>query len=645
MRFSIALLLLVLCLGTFSGCQVEEDKSSISESEVLIVLDDAKITADGQKVSEGSGKAVHVANDIVYYESGKDFTYGEGGEKDAHDADEANKHTVLHISEAGTYRLQGKLSCGQIAVDLGEDAKEDPKAVVTLILDGVDVTCTVAPALIFYNVYECGNTDTEKATKDVDTSKAGANVILADGSTNTVSGSYVERIYKPDSVVLNEEKTEVEDAKKLHKYDGAFYSKMSMNVGGEKEGSGILNINAENEGLDSELHLTINGGVINIRSGNDGINTNEDGVSVTTINGGALSIRVTGETGEGDGIDSNGWLVINRGSVTAEACSTSGDAGIDSDNGIHINGGTVAASGSMLDRIEDGGQTYAVFNFSQKQKEDKPVQLKNKDGNVVLEAKPENDFSILILSSPDLIPGVYTLWSGETQLAGLSGGMMGGAGMRPAVQMPEGQTPPEMPEGQTPPEMPEGQTPPEMPDGQTPPEMPKGEDPRQDFAPENGKRPNDRDSKFPGENFGSKEENGQTSARPSAEFTIREGANTFSAIMAINEAIIDPEDTEALRQAYPQFFNLPTEEGLVVYVWQMAENDYNCHLSNKVIGALSDQSFIFKAGATVSEMKTILSTYEIEKENIRIQPVINPMSSYYYEINADYIAKINALFD
>ena len=33
--------------------------------------------------------------------------------------------------------------------------KDDPKAVVTLILDNVDVTCTVAPALIFYNVYEC----------------------------------------------------------------------------------------------------------------------------------------------------------------------------------------------------------------------------------------------------------------------------------------------------------------------------------------------------------------------------------------------------------------------------------------------------------------------------------------------------------
>ena len=192
----------------------------------------------------------------------------------------------------------------------------------------------------------------ETARADVDTSAAGANVIIADGTINTVSGSYVERIYKPDSVVLSDDKTEVEDAEKLHKYDGAFYSKRSMNIFGGKENTGILNIKAHNEGLDSEMHLTINGGDIRIESGNDGINTNEDGISVTTVNGGMLTIHVTGETGEGDGIDSNGWLVINGGTVVAAACSNSADAGIDSDMGIHINGGTVIATGHMLDRIE-----------------------------------------------------------------------------------------------------------------------------------------------------------------------------------------------------------------------------------------------------------------------------------------------------
>ena len=51
------------------------------------------------------------------------------------------------------YNVTGKLPSGQIAVDLGEGAKEDPEAVVTLVLNGVDITCEIAPAVIFYSVY------------------------------------------------------------------------------------------------------------------------------------------------------------------------------------------------------------------------------------------------------------------------------------------------------------------------------------------------------------------------------------------------------------------------------------------------------------------------------------------------------------
>ena len=435
----------------------------VMDGTVAITLSDGEILVDGIPAGTDPEAAVYVANDIVYYEAGHDFTYGEGEKSDEHTADEAAAHTVVHIAKAGTYSLSGKLSRGQIAVDLGDDAKKDPEAVVNLILNGVDITCEVAPAVIFYNVYECGNDDADTATKDVDTSAAGANVIIADGTENTVRGSHVARIYKPGTLEMNAAGTEVLDAKKLHKYDAAFYSKKSMNVTGGELGTGVLNIYADNEGMDSELHLTVGGGNINIFSGNDGINTNEDGVSVTTINGGNLKILVTGETGEGDGIDSNGWLVINGGTVIAAACSFSGDAGIDSDMGIHINGGTVIATGSMLDHIENGGQTYAVFSFSQKQDGKNTVILKNEAGEAILEHRPENHFSILVFTSPDLVEGTYTLWSEGVRQAGVTGGVAGfpgmpggpgGMGERP--EPPEGDVPggpgdrPEPPEGGVP---------------------------------------------------------------------------------------------------------------------------------------------------------------------------------------------------
>jgi len=475
-----AVLGLMLMLTACSTVQTElsQNQTPLKDDEAVadvveITLSDNGIKVDGVLAESDAENDVYVENDIIYYESGRDFTYGEGTEKDAHSAEDAAEHTVVHITQSGTYSISGSLSKGQIAVDLGDEAEDDPEAVVTLILSGTDITCEVAPAIIFYNVYECGSTDTDNAVKDVDTSSAGANVIIADGTQNTVNGSYVARIYKPDSVVLNESGTEVEDAKKLHKYDAAFYSRMSMNVNGEGENSGELTINADNEGLDSELHLTINGGIIHINSGNDGINTNEDGISVTTINGGEINIQVTGETGEGDGIDSNGWLVINGGTVAAQACSLSGDAGIDSDMGIHINGGTVIASGNMLDRISESNQNYAVLRFNEFLGAG-TYSVKSFDNTVILEQEIENSFTSLIISSADLVEGDYTLWYNDNQLVGSTSenrGVFGG--MRPGMgEMPGEMLPPEMPDGERP-EMPEGFEPEKMkPDmeGLTPPD-------------------------------------------------------------------------------------------------------------------------------------------------------------------------------
>ena len=468
--------LLIICV--FAGCNssapsptTEATTQTTSPTQpslyegTQIALSDSGITVDGIEITEDVSQAVYAARDIVYYEAGHDFTYGEGTENDAHEKEEADAHTVVHITKPGQYVLSGALSQGQIAVDLGDDAKDDPNAVVTLVLNGADITCQVAPAVIFYNVFECGSADTETASATVDTSKAGANVILADGTVSNINGSYVARIYKPGTVELSEDGTEVADAKKLHKYDGAFYSKMSMNILGDVENTGVLNIKAENEGMDSELHLTVNGGNINITSGNDGINTNEDGVSVTTVNGGALNILVDGSTGEGDGIDSNGWLVINGGSVIAQACGFSGDAGIDSDMGIHLNGGTVFATGNMLDRISESKQNFVVFQFAQSQKvsmyndQFRNYTLKNSSDAVVSQGAPENDFTYMLLSSPTLSAGEYTLWQGDVQFAGASSQGLGGMGMHPGgMERPEGDEPPEDMQR---PERPEDMTPPE----------------------------------------------------------------------------------------------------------------------------------------------------------------------------------------
>ncbi|MBR6618885.1 MAG: carbohydrate-binding domain-containing protein [Clostridia bacterium] len=525
---------LLLAVGTFSfaGCQKQEKpKNSDYIDAINIHLSDEAITVNGEAISTDETQAVYASNDIIYYEEGHNFTYGEGTKEDEHTKEEADAHTVINITKPGMYAVTGKVSAGQLAIDLGEDAVTDPEAVVDLILNGADITCTVAPAVIFYNVYECGEKDENTATQTVSTSKAGANVIIADNTVNNINGSYVARIYK--EFTLNEEGTEVVDSKKLHKYDGAFYSRMSMNINSGAEDSGVLNINAENEGLDSELHLTIYGGNINIVSGNDGINTNEDNISVTTINGGNINITVDGSTGEGDGIDSNGWLVINGGSLSAWACGSSGDAGIDSDKGIHINGGSVYASGNMLDRIEEGGINYAVFSFNSRQKGGSTYSLRNAEKEILFTCDPVNDFTNLIIANESLEEADYTFWQGDTQLAATAGnfGGMGGGMMKPVGEipedfsMPEGMISPEgfdnkgnmqKPEGEIPEDfsIPEGmQKPDRQPrEGMQPPEMPEGE-----FDP----------GKIPG---GRQPASDMPAGEISTEFRITKGANYFSSV-------------------------------------------------------------------------------------------------------------------
>lgn len=364
------------------------------------------ITLSDDGVTCGSDD-VYTANDIIYYEDGHDESYGKGSAADAHSAEEAAAHTVVHITAAGTYRITGKLSAGQIFVDLGENAAQDPNAVVTLILDNADITCTVAPAVFFYRVYECGDESAVSAS-------AGARVQLADGSVNNVDGSYVARIYREGTT------------EKLHKYDGAFYSRMSMVIEGS---DGALNITAANEGLDSEMHLNIDGGVIAIESQDDGINTNEDGVSVTTINGGSLTIRA-GLGAEGDGIDSNGKLIINGGSVYTTANEQSPDGGIDADGDILLNGGTLIACGTRNDAVSaDSAQPYMELSFASTVAAGSTVALSSADGEL-FSFTTERALMSLTLSDPSLaenVPYTLTVNGVVQQYTGTaSGGMMGG---------------------------------------------------------------------------------------------------------------------------------------------------------------------------------------------------------------------------
>ena len=487
-----------------TSAEAEKTSSADTAAETVIELSDTGVNVDGAAISTDAASAVYAGAEIVYYKEGQDALYGAGDEDDGHSAEEAAAHTVVTITQPGTYRVSGSISKGQIAVDLGDEAEDDANAVVNLILDNADITCTVASGIVVYNAYECGSDDTETASKDVDTSAAGFNLILADDSVNTVNGSHVAKIYKEGTT---QEQVDADEAKKQWKFDAAIDSLVSFNIDGEEADNGKLTVNADNEGISSALHMTINGGEVTINSADDAINASEDYVSVLTINDGIITCD-SGLGAEGAGIDSNGWIVVNGGYTIACANGSSQDSGVDADNGIYLNGGTVLASGNMYDEMSDeSAQPFMVLSFAEKIEEGQLLMLKNSNDEPVAAFSAVNAFTTTVYGSELVTEGDYTLYKVSSVTGDLNGSiytnitdyqdavqlqygsnsMMGmggfgggrqmqgqmGSGQMGNGDMPENFDPSQMGNGEAP-EMPEGMENGQMPDGMEQGQMPGG---------------------------------------------------------------------------------------------------------------------------------------------------------------------------
>ena len=84
----------------------------------------------------------------------------------------------------------------------------------------------------------------------------------------------------------------------------------------------------------------------------------------------------------------------------------------------------------------------------------------------------------------------------------------------------------------------------------------------------------------------------------------------------------------ALRERYPDYFDLGTFKGLEVYVWQMAPDSYSCGVMRGTNRNKTLEELMNLKGATITEMRAILSTYDIDEKDVFIIPWQNPISSY-----------------
>ena len=99
----------------------------------------------------------------------------------------------------------------------------------------------------------------------------------------------------------------------------------------------------------------------------------------------------------------------------------------------------------------------------------------------------------------------------------------------------------------------------------------------------------------------------------------------------------------ALRNRCPEYFDLPTDKGLEIYVWQMAQDDYSFGLMAGTNLRKEDEQLWNLKGVSLDDLFLILTTYDISPENIEVIPIHMPYSSYWYEIDDAYTARVREM--
>ena len=413
------------------------ENDNVSKDETLITVESGEI-----KVSGANSKAVSISG------------------------------TTVTITDAGTYRLSGELSEGQISVEAGD--KDD----VRLVLDNFSIAnsetapiSVVTSGNFFIEIAEGSeNTveDKREAAKDSgkDTSDAPdaaiyskSDLYITGSGSLTVKGGYCDGIHGKDALVISDDvklditaaehgingkdSLEIQDGSititsgedGLHSKGDVIISDGTMEIHAEDDGihaetaliidGGTVDVAESYEGLEG-LSVTINGGTVSVRASDDGVNSaggsdeTDDIFAVTegaaiTINGGNVYVAAAG-----DGLDSNGNVVVNGGEIYIDGPEIGANASLDYNGTGIITGGTFAltgASGMLQSFSEDSTQIQLVVYYTEQQAAGTRITVTDSEGNVIYEnAESTQAFEAFLLSSSELKQGeTYTVKTGDQE--------------------------------------------------------------------------------------------------------------------------------------------------------------------------------------------------------------------------------------
>ncbi len=165
-------------------------------------------------------------------------------------------------------------------------------------------------------------------------------------------------------------------------------------------------------------YVEIVGGTVDITADDDGLNAASDDASVTEhiiISGGKVYVDAGG-----DGIDSNGTILIAGGETYVAGPTSNMDGSIDSERGTVVTGGYLFAVGP-LGMVETPSQnsTQCVVSFARSSAiaAGTNIALTDEDGNAIVTFQTPKACQSVIISCPQLTKSnKYQIFGGDTSL-------------------------------------------------------------------------------------------------------------------------------------------------------------------------------------------------------------------------------------
>ena len=446
---ALACAIIITC---FSGCKNKEKNS-------------------GNKSTTNTGV---VADDSIFTERDLDQTYDESA---------AEKITLsgsedVEITNEGVYVLSGSLENATVVVNVKDDEK------VQLVLNGATITNENKAAILVVNADKVFLT----------TGKDSKNTITTSGEFETYGdiSNIDAAIFSKDDLTINGLGTLSVSAGNGH----GIVSKNDLRITGS-----TINVTAAEHGLSGKDAVKICDGTINITAGEKGIkskNSDEEGKGLVYICGGNITISAGTEgiegtklyikggeiditakddglnaaskfdedieleisggkvhiNANGDGIDSNGSILVSGGETYVSGSVSDGDGALDYETTATITGGTFVAAGmsGMAENFgSDSTQGTMLVNVNTRQ-ENKEITVKDSDGKTIISWTPDKSYNSVVISTPDIVKSnTYTVALGSETVGVTMDSNVYGEGMGVAPGGAPGGNPGEA-DGMTPPD-------------------------------------------------------------------------------------------------------------------------------------------------------------------------------------------------